>query len=156
MRSMVQKMKKTLVFALAVLMLSGSAMADFGATVLSKNMKVYFAPSTSSEYLGSLKSGTKVSIKAHQGGWAKISYKGRVGFAKVADMYSNSVWKKGKTTETAKIYYITRKDTKPRWGTLGKDTNVYIRGAKGDKWLVSNKSFSVLGYIEKDSVSFID
>lgn len=155
MRSMVQKMKMALVLALVVLMLSGSALADFSATVLSGKMKVYFAPTTASEQIGSLNQGATLTVEAYQGEWARINYKGHVGFAKIADMYSNSVYKYGKTKRDANIYYITRNNSNPQWGTLGKGTKVYIRGCKGDQWLVSNKNFTVLGYVSKSNISII-
>ena len=153
MRTLAQKMKRATLIALVVMMLSGTALADFNATVLSKKMKVYFAPSTASEQIGTLKRWTTVTVEAHQGGWARINYKGRIGFAKVADMYSNIVYKYGKLNKDAKIYYITPDNLNPRWGALGKGVKVYIRGCKGDQWLVSNKEMDVLGYVPMSSVT---
>lgn len=151
MRSIVQKMKVSLILVLIVSMLSISALADFDAAVISKKMKVYFAPTTSSEQIGSLKQGTVVSVEAHQNGWARINYKGHIGFAKTEDMLS-SKYVKGKISQAALIYYITPDNTKPRWAALEKGTTVYIRGGRDQYYLVSNKDFTVLGYVEKSKV----
>jgi len=155
MRSMAQKMKRTLIVAFIVLMLSGTAMADFNATVLSSKMKVFFAPTTASENIGSLKKGTVVTVEAHQGDWARINYKGRVGFARIQDMYSNVVYKYAKAKKDTQIYYITRTNSNPRWGALGKGTKMYIRGQKDNYWLVSNKEFTVLAYVPKANVTVL-
>ena len=151
MRSIVQKMKVSLILVLIVSMLSISALADFEAAVINKKMKVYFAPTTASEQIGSLKQGTVVTVEAHQNGWARVNYKGHIGFAKVEDMVS-SKYTKAKTSAAALVYYITPDNTSPRWGALPKDTTVYIRGARDNCYLVSNKNFTVLGYIEKSKV----
>lgn len=156
MRSMAQKMKRTLIVAFIVLMLSGSAMASFDATVLSSKMKVFFAPTTSSKNIGSLKRGTVVTVEAHQGGWARINYKGNVGFARIQDMYSNIVYKNAKAKVDTTIYYITRNNFNPRWGALGKGTKMYIRGQKDNYWLVSNKEFTVLGYVPMANVTILN
>ena len=152
---MAQKIKRTLIVAFIVLMLSGTAMADFNATVLSSKMNVFFAPSTSSEKIGSLKNGTVFTVEAHQGEWARINYKGHIGFARIEDMYSNVVYKHAKAKIDTSIYYITRTDTTPRWGALGKGTKMYIRGQKGNYWLVSNKQFTVLAYVPKANVTIV-
>ena len=151
MRSIVQKMKVSLILVLIVSMLSISALADFEAAVVNKKMKVYFAPTTASEQIGSLKQGTVVTVEAHQNGWARINYKNRIGFAKIEDMVS-SLYTKAKVSHAALIYYITPDNTTPRWGALNKGTTVYIRGQRDQYYLVSNRDFTVLAYIEKSKV----
>lgn len=151
MRSIVQKMKVSLILVLIVSMLSISALADFEAAVVNKKMKVYFAPTTASEQIGSLKQGTVVTVEAHQNGWARINYKNRIGFAKIEDMVS-SLYTKAKVSHAALIYYITPDNTNPRWGALNKGTTVYIRGQRDQYYLVSNRDFTVLAYIEKSKV----
>ena len=88
MRPMSGKIMRVFVLVLVVMMLSASAMAEFSAAVFCPVMKVYFGPSTSSEQIGALRMGTTVTVEASSGDWARINYKGYVGFARVEDLIS--------------------------------------------------------------------
>lgn len=139
--------KKVVALVLLVSLFSVTAMAEFDAFVLNSKMKVYFAPSTKSEKLGSLPQGTEVSVEAASGEWALINYNGYKGFAKIEDMVSEDPVATRKTSSKTAIYYITRDDLTPRWNTIPSGTTVYVRGMKGKYVLVSNKDFTILGYV---------
>lgn len=139
--------KKVVALVLLVSLFSVTAMAEFDAFVLNSMMKVYFAPSTKSEKLGSLPQGTEVSVEATSGEWALIDYNGYKGFAKIEDMVSEDPVATRKTSSKTAIYYITRDDFTPRWNTIPSGTTVYVRGMKGEYALVSNKDFTILGYV---------
>ena len=62
-----------------------SALADFSAVVTSSSMRVYAACSTSSPS-AKLSKGTVVTVRSYSNGVAKISYKGKTGYARVSDM----------------------------------------------------------------------
>lgn len=146
MRPMSGKIMRVFVLVLVVMMLSASAMAEFSAAVFCPVMKVYFGPSTSSEQIGALRMGTTVTVEASSGDWARINYKGYVGFARVEDLISLEPVKT-KTNHVSAILYITPNDLSPRWGTLDRNTTVYLRGMKGDLALISDKNMTVLAYI---------
>ena len=146
MRPMSGKMKRVFILVLVVMMLSASAMAEFSAAVFCPVMKVYFGPSTSSEQIGALKMGTTVTVEAASGDWARINYMGYVGFARIEDMMSLAPVKT-KTNHLSAILYITPDNLSPRWGTLDRNTTVYVRGKKGDLALISDKNMTVLAYI---------
>lgn len=146
MRRLSGKMMRVFVLVLAVMMLSVSAMAEFSAAVFSPEMKVYFGPTTASEQIGALKMGTTVTVEASSGNWARINYKGYVGFAKVEDLMSLEPVKT-RTNHMSAILYITPDNMSPRWGTLDRNTTVYLRGRKGDLALISDKNMTVLAYI---------
>lgn len=151
MRPMKAKMKRVFIVVLVVMMLSVSAMAEFSAMVFSPKMRVYFAPTTASEQIGALVQGVTVTVEATGGEWARINYQGNVGFAKIEDMLSLAPVKT-KTNHVSVILYITPNDLTPHWGTLDRNTTVYLRGMKGDLALVSDKDMNVLAYIPKKYV----
>ena len=144
--------KKVVALVLLVSLLSITAMAEFDAYVLNSKMKVYFAPSTKSEKIGSLPQTTEVTVEATSGEWALINYKGYKGYAKVEDMVSEEPVAKMKTAAKTAIYYITPDNLTPRWNVLPADTTVYIRGMKDNLALVSNKDFTVLGYVQIENL----
>jgi len=146
MRHMTGKMKRIAALVLVLMMLSVSAMAEMEAVVFSSRMKVYFAPSTTSEQIASIKSGKTVEVEAVSNGWARINYNGTVGFAKVSDMLSLSP-AKVKTVKVSPILYFTREDSTIRWGTLDRNTTVYLRSVNGDLALVSDVDMNILACI---------
>ena len=146
MRPMSGKMMRVFVLVLVVMMLSVSAMAEFSAAVFCPEMKVYFGPSTGSEQIGALRMGTTVTVEASSGDWARINYRGYVGFARIEDLMSLEPVQ-ARTNHMSAILYITPNNLSPRWGTLDRNTTVYVRGMKGDLALISDKDMTVLAYI---------
>lgn len=150
MRPMKAMMKRVLV-VLTVMMLSVSAVAECSALVFSPKMRVYFAPTTASEQIGALVQGVTVTVEAISGDWARVNYQGHVGFAQVGDMLSLAP-AKTRTNHVSPILYITPDDLTPRWGTLDRNTTVYLRSWQGDLALVSDKDMTILAFIPKNYI----
>lgn len=153
MRAIGGKMKRVLAVVLVVMMLSVSALADMDAMVFSSGMKVYFYPSTSSEKIGTLPQGTEVTVEATSGSWARINYKGYVGFARISDMISLEPARARVNTPSV-ILYITRDNMTPQRGTLDRNTTVYVRSINGDLLMVSDYGMNVLAIIPASSVTY--
>jgi cell wall-associated NlpC family hydrolase len=138
-----------LVFVLSTI--SFSALASFKANVYKVSMPVYASPSTSAKKLGSLKSGTEVTVVAYKGDWTKIKYKGYTGYAQFRYLISQKrikAYSKGKY----KVYTLPSSSAK-KLCTLSRGSVVYVAGMCGDYYLVENKSGSAAGYIEKSALS---
>lgn len=146
MSMILQKMKQAVILVLVVAMLSGTALASFGAYVLPPKMKVYFAPSTVSEQIGYVCQGDSVVVEAFSGAWARVNYHGYVGFAEIKDLVRHEPIP-AKLICDSQFLYITRTDWTPRMGMLGKGIVVYQRGIKDGYVLISDRGFNVLGYV---------
>lgn len=151
------KMKKTvrMIIALVVLtaLLGGSALAaSYGAQVLMPSMKVYNAKK---EVLGQLKQGTDFTVTEISGDWARISYKGKTGYAKLEDIiFDDSI--KAVASEDTTIKFVTRKSYSESTyykATLAAGTTVYVVGKRGSYALVSNASGSALGYVKASKLT---
>jgi len=153
MRAIGGKMKRILAIVLVVMMMSVSALADMDAMVFSSGMKVYFYPSTSSEKIGTLPQGTAVSVEATSGEWARINYKGCVGFAHISDMISLEPARAKVNTPSA-IVYITRDNMTPQRGTLDRNTGVYVRSVNGGLLMISDYGMNILAIIPASNVTF--
>ena len=152
---MMRKMKcmKALAAALLiVVMLCGSAMAaTMGAKVFSSSMAVY---NSGKKKIGKLGQGTSISVTAISGDWAKISYRGRTGYAKLKDIIFNSRIKMVSTKATP-IRFITKNSYKKNTyytGTLSKGVTLYVAGINGNNYLFFDGSGSVMGYVAKSAV----
>ena len=77
---------RVMAICLALMSLATSALASFDAKVYSSSMPVYKKASVSSKKLGSLKKGTKFVVVASNSSWARISYKGYTGYARISDL----------------------------------------------------------------------
>lgn len=102
-----------IVTAMAVIA-PASALASFSAVVTSSSMRVYAARSVNSAS-ATLPKGTVVTVKSYSDGVAKISYKGKTGYAKVSDM--KAVESSGSSTSSS----------------TGTSTTVSVSGAKAYK-----------------------
>ena len=154
-----QKMRKAkilkamLAMALILAMLCGSAMAARSAKVFSSSMAIYNSKSTNNQ-IGSLSHGTSFSVTGISGSWAKISYKGTTGYAKMSDIiFKNRV--KAVTTKSSSIKFITKKSYKNNkyyTGTLAAGVTIYVVGAHGGNYLFYDKTGKALGYVSKSAV----
>lgn len=127
------------------------ALADFTATVYTSEMKVYSRNDTASRYLlGKLKKNTAFTVTATSGNWAKITYKGRTGFALISDMKSSK--KTTMYTNRDVVAYQKPSSSSKSLGKLGKNTKVYMVGMSGSYYLVEN-SKGQTGYIAKEALS---
>ena len=146
--------KAVVAMALIAAMLCGSAMAmSLGAKVFSGYMPVYTAKS-GGRAVGSLRQGTSFKVTAISGSWARISYRGGTGYAKLKDIVFN-----GRipvvTTKSASIVFVTKGSLKKHTyytATLAAGIPLYIGGIHGDNLLFFDKSGSVMGYIRGSAV----
>lgn len=141
----------TLLVLVTLFLGCGSALADFKATVYTNEMKVYSRNNTASRYLlGKLKKNTAFTVKATSGSWAKITYKGKTGYALISDMKSSK--KTTMYTNRAVTAYQKPSTSSKSLGKLGKNTKVYMVGMSGSYYLVEN-SKGQTGYIAKSALS---
>ena len=154
---MMRKMKYLKAVAAAVLiaaMLCGSALAaSQSAKVLSSSMSVYQTNSTKTR-IGVLKKGTSIKVTGTSGSWAKISYKGKTGYAKLSDIVFNKRIKVVSTKSTP-IKFITKQSYKKRTyytGTLTAGVTLYVAGVNGSYYLFYDQSGSTMGYVKKSAV----
>lgn len=138
-----------IIAATMVLMLMlGSALASYQATVNTSSMNVYSKSSTSSKKLGALKAGTEVTILSYTSTWAKISYKGYTGYSQLKNLrLKNRI--KGYTSKVAPLYKTASASGK-KLGTVASGTEVYVAGRNGSYYLVENRAGTVSGYIHSN------
>ena len=152
-----RKMKYLKAVAAAVLiaaMLCGSAMAaSMGAKVFSSSMPVYKSNSTRTR-IGTLSKGTSFKVTKISGDWARISYKGKTGYAKMSDIVFNKRYK-AVSTKSTPIRFMTKKSYKKHTyytGTLSAGVTLYVAGVHGDYYLFYDKSGSTVGLVRKSAV----
>ena len=152
------KMFKRIVAAVMIVtMLCGGAMAaTHKANVITKSMKVYAKPSLSLEPIGSLKQGTafKVLAVSDTGNWAKISYKGRTGYALMKNiLFAKRV--KAVVTKDTTMRFVTKVSYQNKQAfeaALLKGTPVYVVGHFKGELLVENADGDVLGVVNMKHV----
>lgn len=135
--------------ALILLSMLPTALADGYSAYFISNTKVYAGASTSAQSLG-VKKGTKVTITAIKGDWARVERSGVTAYCPVK--YLNlSKRIKGYISKETKIYASASKSSKSM--KLGVNTEVYIIGRSGDYYRVQNEAGSVTGYVLMSVVS---
>lgn len=129
---------------------AASALA-FRAEVYTDKMKVYSRQNTAAKYeIGSLKKGIKFEVVSYSGDWAKISYNGKTGYARISDMKSHQ---KTKMYVSKKTYvYKKASSSSAKMATVDVNTLVYMVGWSGSYYLCDNGS-GTLGYILKSALS---
>jgi len=148
-----RKMFKTIIALalIAVMLCSGAMAASYGAKVLSTSMGVYNA---SKDMIGSLDQGTSIKVTAVSGNWARISYKGNVGYAQLKDIIFNNRIKAVSTKDTA-IRFVTKASYSENTyykATLAANTGVYVVGKRGSYALISNAEGTALGYVKASAL----
>jgi cell wall-associated NlpC family hydrolase/uncharacterized protein YraI len=149
--SIVKAAARVIALVLVLSLLSVSALATFKANVLKVSMPVYASPKTSAKKLGSLSSGTEVTVVAYSGDWTKIRYKGHTGYAQFKYLSSQKrikAYAKGRYA----VYTLPASSAK-RLCTLSRGSTVYVAGKCGDYYLVENKSGSAAGYVKKSALT---
>lgn len=132
-----------------VMLCSGAMAASYKANVLTNSMKVYNA---SKEYVGSLSQGTAFTVKAisKDGNWAKISYKGKTGFASMQDiLFAKRI--KAVAVKDASMKFVTKASYKLKLAfkaTVAKGTPIYVVGYYDGYCLVENASGNGLGIVK--------
>lgn len=142
---------KMMISALLIMvMLCGGAMAaSYKANVITSSMKVYNA---SKEQIGSLPQGTAFTVKAisKNGNWAKISYKGKTGFASMKNIMFNKRIK-AVAVKDASMNFVTKASYKMKLAfkaTIEKGTPVYVVGYHNGYLLIENASGNGLGIVK--------
>ena len=147
-------MKAVAAMVLIAAMLCGSALAaSMGAKVFSTSMSVYSSNSTRNK-IGTLKRGTSFTVTKVSGSWAKISYKGRTGYAKMKDIVFNK-HVKAVSTKSTPIRFLTKSSYKKNTyytGTLSSGVTLYVAGVNGSYYLFYDESGKVMGYVKKSAV----
>lgn len=140
--------KSIVVLALVAVMLCSSAMAaSYGAKVLTNTMTVY---NSSKQAAGALIRGTEIKVKGISGDWARISYNGKTGYAKLSGIIFNKKIPAIATSDTA-IRFVTRESwNKNQYysATLAAGSGIYVVGKNGSEALVSNGDGSAIGYVK--------
>ena len=130
-RSTLRILSIAMLVALIFTAMPAVALADssFSAYVKSDSMRVYRDASLSS-YWGSLPEKTIVTVKAYAGDVAKISYKGKTGYAAIADMGTvESIADRAVTTQKTRVY--EKASTSSRYATVGKGVSVNVLAING-------------------------
>lgn len=141
---------RVIALALAIMLLTGSALASMKAYVYSDSMKVYSKATTSSKKLGSLKEGTAFYITRFNSTWCEINYKGYKGYAKWKDIEVDEDDRvKCYTSKKASVYKYASSSS-GKLGTVSAGTTAYAAGRSGNYFMVQNKSGSITGYIHKN------
>lgn len=148
-------MKRTLsvILTLVCVMLlccSTAGAASFKATINSSSSKIYKSPSTSSVSCSGVKNLT-VTVTAYSGSWARITYKGRVGYMPIK--YLNLVNRiKAYTTGSATVYK-SASSSSSKLGTLSRGSKVYVIGIDGSYCRVQDIDGRITGYIRTSQLS---
>ena len=150
--------KAVIAAVLIAAMLCGSALASsYGAKVFSSSMSVYRTESTRSK-IGALGRGTSFTVTSISGDWAKISYKGQTGYAKLSNIVFNK-HVKAVTTNASSIRFVTKKSYRTGTyytGTLSAGVTIYLAGINGSYYLFYDESGSAMGYVKKSAVRAAD
>lgn len=144
-------MRKLLVAALALtLMLLGSTgLASFKVKIYSSSAKVYQTPSVSAAHIDGV-AGVTLKCTATSGDWARVSYKNRTAYMKIADLnLTNRV--KAYAKSSTPVYNKASASTK--LGTLATGSVVYAVGYQNGYVRVENKSGSATGYVKASQLS---
>ena len=167
---MLRRIQK-IICAMLIAMLLVSAMtpalaASAKAKVTSSSAKVYRKASTSSDHV-KVKKGTKVTVKAVKGSWAKVSAGGKTGYMPVKYLgkassgkgSSSSTSKSSKShSRTAayiskKTYVYSKASTSSGKRSVSANTKVYVVGKSGSYYKVQNASGSRTGYVKTGCLS---
>lgn len=130
-RSTLRILSIAMLVALIFTAMPAVALADssFSAYVRSDSMRVYGDASLST-YLGSLTEKTIVTVKSYAGDVAKISYKGKTGYAAISDMGTvESIADKAVTTQKTRVY--EKASTSSRYTTVKKGVRVNVLAING-------------------------
>lgn len=149
-------MKALLALTLIAAMLCGSALAaGYGAKVLSDSMPVYGYSDGSKVKLGALDQGTSFKVTDISGDWAKISYKGKTGYARLENIIFDGKIKAISNRDAAFKFVTKASYAKNTYytATLAANTIVYVVGKDGDNALITNADRTALGYVKLSALT---
>lgn len=148
-----QILKAAVALVLIGVLVCGSALAaGMSAKVFSPSMAIY--NKKGGTRFAALRRGTSFTVTAISGDWAKISYKGHSGYAKLKDIVFDSRVK-AVTTRASSIKFVTKSSYKKGTyytGTLAKGVTIYLAGMSGDSYLFFNKNGNAVGVVSKSAV----
>lgn len=122
---------------------------SFSAYVKSDKVTVYSSPFLSG-VLGTLKNKTIVTVLEYEDGVAKISYKGKTGYARVRDLATvASVGTLVKASKDAKVY--SRPSYSSSYVTVKKGTEMYLLQYENDVCAMVEKNGNI-GYIHVSDI----
>lgn len=155
----VQKTICVMMIALLVALAASPAMAaSASAKVSSSSAKIYKTASTSSAS-AKLSKGTKVTVKAVSGSWAKVRINGKTGYMPVKYLTSTASKSSSRTSSrykayiSKKTYVYKRASSSSSRRSISANTKVYVVGKSGSYYKVQNSSGSATGYVKTSCVS---
>ena len=156
-RSTLRILSIAMLIALIFTAMPAVALADssFSAYVKTDHMRVYGDASLST-YLGSLSEKTIVTVKSYAGDVAKISYKGKTGYAAIADMGTvESIADEAVTTQKTRVY--EKASTSSRYVTVAKGVKVNVLAINGSCAMVEkggNVGYMLVSHLSIEGQSF--
>ena len=156
-RSTLRILSIAMLIALIFTAMPAVALADssFSAYVKADHMRVYGDASLST-YLGSLSEKTIVTVKSYAGDVAKISYKGKTGYAAIADMGTvESIADEAVTTQKTRVY--EKASTSSRYVTVAKGVKVNVLAINGSCAMVEkggNVGYMLVSHLSIEGQSF--
>ena len=156
-RSTLRILSIAMLVALIFTAMPAVALADssFSAYVKVGSMRVYRDASLSS-YWGSLPEKTIVTVQAYAGDVAKISYKGKTGYAAISDMGTvESIADEAVTTQKTRVY--EKASTSSRYVTVAKGVKVNVLAINGSCAMVErngNVGYMLISHLSIEGQSF--
>ena len=156
-RSTLRILSIAMLIALIFTAMPAVALADssFSAYVKTDHMRVYGDASLST-YLGSLSEKTIVTVKSYAGDVAKISYKGKTGYAAISDMGTvESIADEAVTTQKTRVY--EKASTSSRYVTVAKGVKVNVLAINGSCAMVEkggNVGYMLVSHLSIEGQSF--
>lgn len=156
-RSTLRILSIAMLIALIFTAMPTVALADssFSAYVRTNHMRVYRDASLSS-YWGTLPEKTIVTVKACVGDVAKISYKGKTGYAAISDMGKvESIADEAVTTQKTRVY--EKASTSSRYVTVAKGVKVNVLAINGKCAMVErggNVGYMLVSHLSIEGQSF--
>lgn len=138
-------LRRLSLFIVLLLALAPCANAEFAAKVKSGPLPVYADEGLSSR-IGTLGKGTIVVVDSYANGAARITYKGRSGYAPVSGMKSLGCETRAVTLNArTKIYQ--KASTRAKYTKLAKGTKLTLLATSGSWALVAKNGYT--GYVQK-------
>ena len=138
---------------IATMLCGGAMAASRSAKVTSPSMSVYKTKSTRRK-IATLPHGATFKVTGISGNWAKITYKGKSGYAKLNNiMFTRRM--KVVSTEKTPIKFMTKSSYRKHiyyTGTLAPGVTLYVTGIKGRYYLFVNENGSTMGYVKRSAV----
>ena len=143
----------TVALLLAALPCFAAAEGSFSALVKEKYMLVY-PDQTLSAAVGALPNKTIVTVQSYSGDVAKISYKGKTGYAKVSDMQAVSSVAKAATTST-KTFIFKKPNLTSSYAKVAAGTSLNVLAVNGSCAMVERNGYvgyAYAGHLTYDGV----